>query len=68
MRRPSTGRTGCSIALMELRIDADRLRADFETLAEIGATPGGGLARTTFSEAHLAARAWFLDRARAAGL
>ena len=53
---------------MVLRVDADRLRADFDALAAIGWAPGGGLARTTFSEAHLVARAWFLERARASGL
>jgi N-carbamoyl-L-amino-acid hydrolase len=51
-----------------LRVDADRLRADFDELAAIGATPDGGVERTTFCAAHLAARAWFLERADAAGL
>jgi N-carbamoyl-L-amino-acid hydrolase len=49
-------------------VDADRLRADFERLSSIGATPDGGVARTTFSDAHLEARAWFRERADAAGL
>src|SRR2546429_9864419 len=49
-------------------VDRARLAADFEALAAIGATPEGGVARPTFSDAHLAARAWFLERARAAGL
>ncbi len=53
---------------MPLRVEPDRLRADFETLSAIGATAEGGVARTTFSAAHLEARAWFLERARAAGL
>ena len=53
---------------MDLRVDPDRLRADFDALAGIGATPDGGLERTTFSDAHLAARTWFHERARAAGL
>ncbi len=53
---------------MPLRIDSGRMRADFELLAAIGATPEGGVARTTFSEAHVEARAWFFDRGRAAGL
>jgi N-carbamoyl-L-amino-acid hydrolase len=51
-----------------VRVDADRFRADFDALAEIGATPGGGVNRPTFSDAHLAAREWFLERARSAGL
>jgi N-carbamoyl-L-amino-acid hydrolase len=53
---------------MQLRVDPDRLRADFDALARFGATPDGGIRRTTFSEAHLAARAWFLGRARDAEL
>jgi len=53
---------------MTLRVDPDRLRADFEVLSTFGATPEGGVARTTFSEPHLAARAWFHERGREAGL
>jgi N-carbamoyl-L-amino-acid hydrolase len=53
---------------MALRIDPDRLRADFDALSRIGATPDGGVDRPTFSDAHLEARAWFLERTRAAGL
>ena len=53
---------------MLLRVDADRLRADFDALAAIGATADGGVDRETFSAAHLAARAWFRERADAAGL
>ena len=53
---------------MALRVDADRLRADFDALAQIGATADGGIERTTFSEGHAAARSWFRARAEAAGL
>ena len=53
---------------MPLRVDSERLRADFETLASFGATTDGGIERTTFSDAHSAARRWFLERAAAAGL
>ena len=53
---------------MPPRVDAERLRADFEALSSIGATADGGVERPTFSDAHLEARAWFLERARAAGL
>jgi len=53
---------------MQLRVNPGRLRADFDALARFGATSDGGIRRSTFSEAHLGARAWFLDRARAAGL
>jgi len=51
-----------------LRVDADRLRADFDALAALGATADGGVDRETFSPAHLRARAWFHERAAAAGL
>jgi hydantoinase/carbamoylase family amidase len=51
-----------------IRVDAKRLHADFLALAEIGATAAGGVSRTTFSDAHLQARSWFLKRAAAAGL
>jgi N-carbamoyl-L-amino-acid hydrolase len=51
-----------------LRVDAARLRSDFDALASIGGTADGGVDRRTFSEAHLEARAWFLERAAAAGL
>jgi N-carbamoyl-L-amino-acid hydrolase len=53
---------------MPFRVDADRLRADFDALAAIGATADRGVERDTFSGAHLAARAWFLERTDAAGL
>jgi N-carbamoyl-L-amino-acid hydrolase len=51
-----------------LHVDGERLRDDFEALARIGATPEGGVDRPALGEAHLAARAWFLERARADGL
>jgi len=44
------------------------MQADFEALSSFGATSDGGVARTTFSEPHLAVRAWLLERGRAAGL
>ena len=44
------------------------MREDFEALAVIGATPEGGVSRPSLGEAHLAARAWFLERAEAYGL
>jgi N-carbamoyl-L-amino-acid hydrolase len=44
------------------------MRKDFDALAAIGATSAGGVDRPSLGEAHLAARAWFLDRAAAAGL
>ncbi len=54
--------------LAALRINAERFRADFEALAEIGATGDGGVHRPALDEAHLAARAWFREQAAAAGL
>jgi beta-ureidopropionase / N-carbamoyl-L-amino-acid hydrolase len=50
------------------RVNEERLRKDLQALGEIGWDDAHGLSRTTFSPAHIAARAWFLQRARAAGL
>jgi beta-ureidopropionase / N-carbamoyl-L-amino-acid hydrolase len=44
------------------------MRADFEALSKIGATPEGGVNRPSFSDAHFAAREWFLKTAKAVGL
>src|SRR5215470_16436877 len=44
------------------------MREDFDALARIGATTGGGVYRPSLGEAHLEARRWFLNRAEAAGL
>ena len=52
----------------ELRISGDRLLADLEALSHIGATSEGGLARTALSDADLAAREWFVQRAKETGL
>ena len=49
-------------------VDEARFREDFEALAAIGATPEGGVNRPSLGEAHLAARAWYLERAEAYGL
>ena len=51
-----------------LRINPARFQANFDALSEIGATDDGGIHRPTFSEAHLAARAWFRDLTRESGL
>lgn len=51
-----------------LRVNEARLREDLAALGAIGWDPERGLGRTTFSPAHCAARAWFLERARATGL
>lgn len=52
----------------QIRIDAHRLKADFDALATIGATAEGGVDRPAMSEAHLEARRWFRRRALDAGL
>lgn len=49
-------------------INKDRLLADFEALAEIGATVDGGITRLALSNEDLEARAWFADRIDSAGL
>lgn len=54
--------------LSKLRIDASRLQANFNALAEIGSTGDGGVHRPALSEAHLAAREWFRQKVLAAGL
>src|ERR1700759_484958 len=51
-----------------MRVNEKRLRQDLIALGEIGWDPARGLSRTTFSPAHVAARAWFLRQAGAAGL
>jgi N-carbamoyl-L-amino-acid hydrolase len=55
-------------SLSALRVNSERLRANFETLAAIGATPDGGVHRPALSDAHLEARRWFLERAEPMGL
>src|SRR5205823_13682892 len=54
--------------VLTVLVDGERMREDFDALAAIGATPAGGVDRPSLGDAHLAARAWFLGRARAAGL
>jgi N-carbamoyl-L-amino-acid hydrolase len=51
-----------------LRIDLARLRTDIEALAGIGRDPEGGISRPAWSPAHEEARAWLVERLRAAGL
>ena len=53
---------------LNLKVNSDRLMADFEALAEIGATVGGGVSRLALSKEDLAARSWFADRVEEAGL
>src|SRR5512146_395592 len=51
-----------------LRINSDRMHAAFDEIARIGSTGDGGVDRPTFSEAHLAARAWFRRQVESSGL
>jgi hypothetical protein len=39
-----------------LRVDGQRLRADLDSLAEIGRAPSGGINRTAFSDADAESR------------
>ena len=55
-------------AWLNLKINSKRLQADFEALAEIGVTMGGGVSRLALSNEDLEARSWFADRIEEAGL
>ncbi len=55
-------------SLDTLTINSDRLRSDFDELAEIGKTRGGGISRLALSTADIEARSWFADRIEEAGL
>lgn len=52
---------------MQLRINAERLLNDIQSLGLIGATPEGGVTRPAMSEVDLAGRAWFQARAEHEG-
>lgn len=57
------------IATKNLRITPARLHADLDTLVAIGTLPNvPGVNRTSFSEADMAGRRWFMEACRAAGL
>jgi N-carbamoyl-L-amino-acid hydrolase len=51
-----------------LRINLTRLREDLEELGTIGVTPAGGVWRSSFSEADMQARRWYLQRLQEAHL
>jgi len=55
-------------AVAHLRVDANRMRDDFEELSEIGATMSGGISRLALSNADLEARLWFANRLDESGL
>ena len=51
-----------------LRVNPVRMLSAFNELAQIGAIGDGGINRPTFSETHLAARAWFHEQIEKSGL
>lgn len=51
-----------------LRIDPDALGSDLEALARFGATAGGAVTRTAYSEADLRARDWLDERCAELGM
>jgi beta-ureidopropionase / N-carbamoyl-L-amino-acid hydrolase len=51
-----------------VRINLARLRNDLETLGNIGSIPEGGVWRSSFSEADMEARRWYLGQLEAAAL
>ena len=53
---------------MGLTVNMSRLRADLVSLSSIGRLAGGGITRTSFSAADLAAREWYRARCAEAGL
>ena len=56
-------------ALMpQLKINDDRLKANFEEISTIGLNEDGGISRPALSREDLEARAWFADQIEAAGL
>lgn len=57
-----------AIIMPKLKINSQRLRSDFDELAEIGATVGGGVSRLALSNEDLEARAWFANRIEEAGM
>jgi N-carbamoyl-L-amino-acid hydrolase len=50
-----------------LRVNSNRLKKDFNSLAQIGETGDGGVNRPSLSEAHLEAREWLKERILSAG-
>ncbi len=52
----------------DLRVDSDRMRAEFDALGLIGATAEGGVTRMALSTEDLLARNWFAERIDESGL
>lgn len=57
-----------NIVINDLKIDGDRMRGEFDALAEIGSTQDGGVSRLALSAADIHARAWFAEQIEAVGL
>jgi len=53
---------------VSLAVNMSRMRADLTSLSSIGRMTGGGITRTSFSAADLAAREWYQARCAQAGL
>jgi len=53
---------------VSLTVNMSRMRADLTSLSSIGRMTGGGITRTSFSAADLAAREWYQARCAQAGL
>jgi N-carbamoyl-L-amino-acid hydrolase len=53
---------------VSLTVNMSRLRADLVSLSSIGRLTGGGITRTSFSAADLAAREWYQERCAQAAL
>jgi N-carbamoyl-L-amino-acid hydrolase len=53
---------------VSLTVNLSRMRADLVSLGSIGRLAGGGITRTSFSAADLAARQWYQERCGRAGL
>lgn len=57
-----------TMVIPQLKINSERLKANFDALAEIGATNAGGVSRLALSNQDLEARAWFAEQAELGGL
>jgi N-carbamoyl-L-amino-acid hydrolase len=51
-----------------VRINSQRLKQNLAELSRFGCRQGGGITRESFSEAHMHARDWLVDRIREGGL
>jgi hydantoinase/carbamoylase family amidase len=54
--------------LPQLKINTERLQADFEEISQIGLNENGGISRLALSREDLQARAWLADQIETAGL